>query len=474
MLRIHNSLTGKAETFTPLDPARVRLYVCGITVYDYCHIGHMRMLVAFDVVQRWLRHSGHALTYVRNITDIDDKIIRRAAERGESIERLTAHFIQAMDEDAAALGVAKPDQEPRATQFVPQIVALIETLIAGGHAYVAANGDVMYAVTSFDGYGQLSGKRLEDLRAGARVEVNEAKRDPLDIVLWKHSKPGEPAWPSPWGEGRPGWHIECSAMSMALLGEHFDLHGGGMDLKFPHHENEIAQSCGATGAPFVNCWMHNGFVNVDSEKMSKSLGNFFTLREVLPHLRHPEVLRYFLVASHYRGPINYTLENLTQADATLGGLYTALRGVPDGEPGPDAQQWRGEFRAAMDDDFNTPKALAVLAGLKDALNKAKGGAGNTCQTRPAELAAVFRELAALLGICQLDPEQWFRLPSPGSAESGATAIMDNAAIAAILGQRQVARRARDFRRADALREQLAQAGVIIEDLPDGTWTWRRR
>jgi cysteinyl-tRNA synthetase len=472
MLRIHNSLTGKAETFVPLDPSRVRLYVCGITVYDYCHIGHMRMLVAFDVVQRWLRHSGHALTYVRNITDIDDKIIRRAAERGESIEALTARFIQAMDEDAAALGVAKPDQEPRATQFVPEIVTLIEKLIARGHAYAAPNGDVMYAVASFDGYGQLSGKRLEDLRAGARVEVNEAKRDPLDFVLWKHSKTGEPAWPSPWGAGRPGWHIECSAMSMALLGEHFDLHGGGMDLKFPHHENEIAQSCGASSSPFVNCWMHNGFVNVDSEKMSKSLGNFFTLREVLPHLRHPEVLRYFLVASHYRGPINYTLENLIQADATLCGLYNALRGVPESEPGPDAQQWREEFRAAMDDDFNTPKALAVLAGLARAINEAKAGSSATCLLRAAELAAVFRELAALLGICRLDPEQWFRLAVPN--RSGNTSGLADEQIDDAIAARLAARKARDFKEADRLRNELAAAGVVLEDKPDGTTIWRRQ
>jgi cysteinyl-tRNA synthetase len=445
--------------------------VCGITVYDYCHIGHMRMLVAFDVVQRWLRHSGYALTYVRNITDIDDKIIRRAAERGESIESLTARFIQAMDEDAAALGVAKPDLEPRATQYVPEIVALIARLIGRGHAYVAANGDVMYSVASFAAYGRLSGKRLDDLRAGARVEVNEAKRDPLDFVLWKRSKPGEPAWPSPWGEGRPGWHIECSAMATALLGEHFDLHGGGMDLKFPHHENEIAQSCGASGQPFVECWMHNGFVNVDSEKMSKSLGNFFTLREVLPHLRHPEVLRYFLVASHYRGPINYTLENLHQADATLGGLYNALRGVPDGAPGPDAARWRDEFAAAMDDDFNTPRALAVLQGLAREINEAKAGGSGTCLMRAAELAAVFRELAALLGICRLDPEQWFRLPAPGSTGQGA---LDDQAIEAAIAARLAARKARDFKEADRVRGELVAAGVLLEDRPDGTTLWRRR
>ncbi|HWL63831.1 MAG TPA: cysteine--tRNA ligase [Steroidobacteraceae bacterium] len=471
MLRIHDSLQGKSEAFKPLVPGKVRMYVCGITVYDYCHIGHMRMLVAFDVVQRWLRHSGYALTYVRNITDIDDKIIRRAAERGESIEALTARFIEAMDEDAALLGVQKPDQEPRATQYIPEIIALIEKLVDRGHAYAATNGDVMYAVASFGPYGQLSGKRLEDLRAGARVEVNESKRDPMDFVLWKRSKPGEPAWPSPWGEGRPGWHIECSAMAMALLGEHFDIHGGGMDLKFPHHENEIAQSCGATGAPFVECWMHNGFVNVDSEKMSKSLGNFFTLREVLPHLRHPEVLRYFLVASHYRGPINYTLENLQQADATLGGLYNALRGVPGGEPGPEAARWREQFAAAMDDDFNTPKALAVLQGLAREINEAKAGAGGTCLLRAGELAAVFRELSAVLGICRLEPEQWFRLPAPGGAGQG---TLDDQAIEQAIAARLAARKAREFREADRIRDELLASGVVLEDRPGGTTLWRRK
>jgi cysteinyl-tRNA synthetase len=471
MLRIHDSLSGKLRHFVPLQPGRVRMYVCGITVYDYCHIGHMRMLVAFDVVQRWLRRSGLAVTYVRNITDIDDKIIRRAAERGQTIEALTAHFIQAMDEDAAALGVQKPDQEPRATQFLPQIIALIERLIARGHAYVGGSGDVMYAVASFEGYGRLSGKRLEDLRAGARIEVNEAKRDPLDFVLWKQSKAGEPAWPSPWGDGRPGWHIECSAMSMALLGEHFDLHGGGMDLKFPHHENEIAQSCGASGAPFVECWMHNGFVNVDSEKMSKSLGNFFTLREVLPHLRHAEVLRLFLVSSHYRGPINYTMENLTQADATLAGLYNALRGVPAGDVGADAAQWREEFAAAMDDDFNTPKALAVLQRLAREINEAKSSAGGTCLARASELVAVFSELSEILGVCRMDPEQWFRLPAPGAADASGLA---DAAIEAAIAARLAARKARDFAAADRVRDELAAAGVLLEDKPGGVTVWRRR
>jgi cysteinyl-tRNA synthetase len=475
MLTIHNSLTGKAEPLRPIVPGQLRMYVCGITVYDYCHIGHMRMLVAFDVVQRYLRASGYALTYVRNITDIDDKIIRRAAERSETISVLTTRYIEAMDEDAARLGVAKPDHEPRATEHLPQIIALIEQLLARGHAYVASNADVMYAVASFDGYGQLSGKRLEDLRAGARVDVDTAKRDPLDFVLWKRAKAGEPSWDSPWGAGRPGWHIECSAMSMALLGEHFDIHGGGMDLKFPHHENEIAQSCGATGHAFANLWMHNGFVNVDSEKMSKSLGNFFTLREVLPHLRHPEVLRYFLVASHYRGPINYTLENLQQADATLAGLYNALRGLPMVAAGSGLDAWRQKFRAAMDDDFNTPQALAVLQDLARDINdaKANAAASATNMAEAAQRGAVLRELAQSLGILLLDPEQWFRLPTPGSAGSSATAPTD-ADIDSAIAARLAARKARDFKQADRLRDELAQAGIVLEDKPDGTTLWRRK
>ena len=473
MLRIHNSLSGKLEPFRSLEPGKVRMYVCGITVYDYCHIGHMRMMVAFDVVQRYLRYGGLAVNYVRNITDIDDKIIRRAAENGETIDTLTARFIRAMDEDAAKLGVARPDHEPRATQHLPQIVALIEKLIERGHAYVGGNGDVMYSVSSFEGYGQLSGKRLEDLRAGSRVEVDEAKRDPLDFVLWKQSKPGEPSWPSPWGAGRPGWHIECSAMSIALLGEHFDIHGGGMDLKFPHHENEIAQSCGATGSQFANYWMHNGFVNVDSEKMSKSLGNFFTVREVLPHLRHPEVLRYFLVASHYRGPINYTLENLQQADATLGGLYNALRGAPAGALPADVETWRDDFRAAMDDDFNTPKALAVLQRLARELNEAKAQ-GDTCLARVGELVAVFRELSGVLGICQLDAEQWFRLAAPQQGAAADQSAWDDAAIAAGIAARLAARKSRNFKEADRLRDEMTSAGILLEDRPDGTTLWRRR
>ncbi|HEY2274628.1 MAG TPA: cysteine--tRNA ligase, partial [Steroidobacteraceae bacterium] len=328
MIRIHDSMSGVKQELRPITPGTLRMYVCGLTVYDYVHVGHGRMLTMFDVVTRYLRHRGYRLTYVRNITDIDDKIIRRAAENGETPDALTARFIAAMQEDCARLAILPPEEEPRATQYMPQMIAMVAKLIERGHAYVAADGDVLYSVASFAPYGRLSGKRLADLRAGARVEVDEAKRDPLDFVLWKQAKPGEPWWESPWGRGRPGWHIECSAMSTTLLGTHFDIHGGGMDLKFPHHENEIAQSCAATGGEFVNLWMHNGFVNVDEEKMSKSLGNFFTLREVLKAVRHPEVLRYFFLASHYRGPINYSLEQLEQADAALSRIYTALRGLP--------------------------------------------------------------------------------------------------------------------------------------------------
>jgi cysteinyl-tRNA synthetase len=349
MIRIHNSLTGEKQPLKPITPGEVRMYVCGLTVYDFMHIGHARMMVVFDIVKRYLRHRGYRVTHVRNITDIDDRIINRAAENGESIGALTERFITAMNEDCAALGVLRPDFEPRATAYLPPIIAMVETLIARGYAYVAPNGDVMYAVAKFEGYGRLSGKRLADLRAGARVEVDESKRDPLDFVLWKHAKPGEPAWDSPWGKGRPGWHIECSAMSLALLGSHFDIHGGGLDLKFPHHENEIAQTCAATGDRFAEIWMHNGFVNIDNEKMSKSLGNFFTVREVLAKaVRHPEVLRYFVLASHYRGPINYSLEQLEQADAALGRIMTALRDLPESAPAVAAgSEYAVRFQEAM-------------------------------------------------------------------------------------------------------------------------------
>jgi cysteinyl-tRNA synthetase len=457
MIRIHNSLTGEKQPLQPITPGQVRMYVCGITVYDYIHIGHSRFMTVFDTVNRYLRFRGYQVTYVRNITDIDDKIIKRAAENNEPITAVTERFIRAMDEDGAALGLVKPDFEPRATQYLPQIITMIGQLIDRGYAYVAADGDVLYAVAKFAGYGQLSGKRLADLRAGARVEVDEAKRDPLDFVLWKHAKPGEPAWDSPWGPGRPGWHIECSAMSTALLGTHFDIHGGGMDLKFPHHENEIAQSCGANADKFVNIWMHNGFVNIDNEKMSKSLGNFFTVREVLPRLRHPEVLRYFILSSHYRGPINYSLDQLEQADSALLRIYTALRELP--AAAAIESEHTARFREVMDDDFNTPEAIAVLQNMTREINSAKA-AGE--QGKAAALGAELRSLGAVLGIAQVDPDRWARL--------GVT--LSDGQIDELIEARLAARKAKNWAEADRIRDQLAQAGVVLEDKPNAT-SWRR-
>jgi cysteinyl-tRNA synthetase len=478
MIRIHNSMTGEKQPLQPITPGQVRMYVCGITVYDYIHIGHARMLTVFDVVSRYLRQRGYRVTFVRNITDIDDKIIRRAAENHEPIDAVTGRFIQAMDEDAALLGLARPDFEPRATQYLPAIVAMIGRLLERGYAYVADDGDVLYAVARFEGYGKLSGKRLADLRAGARVEVDEAKRDPLDFVLWKHAKPGEPAWPSPWGAGRPGWHIECSAMSTALLGTNFDIHGGGMDLKFPHHENEIAQSCGANEGEFANLWMHNGFVNIDNEKMSKSLGNFFTVREILPKLRHPEVLRYFILASHYRGPINYSLEQLEQADSALSRIYTALRELPltpAVESGHSAR-----FREVMDDDFNTPEAIAVLQTMTREINSAKAAGQGA---KAAALGAELRALGSVLGLAQVDPAEWAKRGSTaravelaGEAASGSTASSDRLTDAQIeqwIATRLEARKARNWAESDRIRDALAKAGIVLEDKPGGSTTWRR-
>ncbi len=474
MIKVFNSLTGSKQTLEPIRPGHIGMYVCGVTVYDFCHVGHARFLVVFDMVSRYLRHRGYQVNYVRNITDIDDKIIQRAASNGESIDSLTARFIIAMNEDCAALGCERPDHEPRATAHVPDIIRLIAELMRRDLAYLASDGDVCYAVAKFPGYGRLSGKRLEDLRAGSRVEVDSAKRDPLDFVLWKRAKPGEPSWPSPWGEGRPGWHIECSAMSSALLGTHFDIHGGGMDLKFPHHENEIAQSCGA-GAEFVNVWMHNGFVNVDDVKMSKSLGNFFTLREVLPRLRHPEVLRAFLLASHYRGPINYSTVQLEQADAALSRLYTALRGLPVAERTdtlPEkARAAAQRFEAVLDDDFNTPEALAALQDLARETNSARA-AGDIDLAR--DLAMQLRRLAGILGMLRLDPEEWFRLPAGNlSADKQQVPRIDDAQIEQQIAARLAARKARDFAAADRIRAELAEAGVQLEDQPGGRTIWRR-
>ena len=480
MLQIHNSLTGRKEAFTPIVPGEVRMYVCGMTVYDYCHLGHARMLIAFDVVRRHLVASGYRVTFVRNITDSDDKIIARANENGEPMAALTERYIRAYHDDCEALGVLRADLEPRATEYLPQIVAMIGTLVDKGYAYAAENGDVYYSVSSFAPYGQLSGKRLADLRAGARIEVDESKRDPLDFVLWKASKPGEPSWESPWGPGRPGWHIECSAMSVDLLGPHFDLHGGGMDLKFPHHENEIAQTCAACDSKFVNVWMHNGFVRIDDEKMSKSLGNFFTVREVLEWVRDPEVVRYLVLASHYRGPINYSDDSLTQADAALSRLYGALRGV---EPATDAPagEASARFVAAMDDDFNTPEAIAELQALARVVNTAKA-AGQSAEA--ARAAGEMKALGARLGLLRSDAEAFLRKAVPAVARTAGTSATDakgtavaagpsDAEIERLIEARAAARKAKDFKESDRIRDELAAAGVQLLDGPGGKTDWRR-
>jgi cysteinyl-tRNA synthetase len=456
MLRIHNTLTRDKQDFVPLRAGEVRLYVCGMTVYDFCHVGHARVMVVFDTVVRWLRARGYRVSYVRNITDIDDKIIDRAAKNGESIDTLTERFIQAMNEDAAALGVERPDHEPRATRSIPAMLSLIQKLVDRGLAYQGPNGDVYYSVRGFPGYGKLSGKSLEDLRAGERVDVDANKRDALDFVLWKAAKPGEPQWPSPFGSGRPGWHIECSAMSEELLGSHFDIHGGGQDLQFPHHENEIAQSEGAHGHTFVNYWMHNGFVRVDNEKMSKSLGNFFTVRDVLAKY-DPEVVRFFIVRAHYRSPLNYSDQHLDDARSGLTRLYTALKNVPP-QAGPIdwTDPMAARFEAAMDDDFNTPEACAVLFELVNEVNR----------DRSAARAGLLQNLAGLLGLLGRAPEAFLQ----GTAD--ATGLTD-AQIEERIAARAAAKKARDFATADRVREELAAQGVLLEDSAAGT-TWRRR
>jgi cysteinyl-tRNA synthetase len=453
MLRIFNSLARQKQDFRPIRAGEARMYVCGMTVYDYCHLGHARVMVVFDVVRRWLRASGYRVTYARNITDIDDKIIRRAAENGESVAELTARFIGAMEEDFAALGVEKPDHEPRATQYVPQMLELIARLEARRLAYASASGDVNFAVRRFPGYGKLSGKSLDELRAGERVEVDRAKEDPLDFVLWKRSKPGEPVWESRWGPGRPGWHLECSAMSSALLGEHFDIHGGGQELQFPHHENEIAQSEGASGRPFVNYWMHNGHVRVAEEKMSKSLGNFFLIRDVLQRF-DAEVARFFILRAHYRSPLNYSDAHLEDARQALTRLYTALRGAP---AAPGRLDWREphaqRFKAAMDDDFGTPEAVAVLFELANEVNRGR-----------ADLAGQLRALGAVLGILQRESGEFLR--------AGPAGALGDAEIAARIAARLAARRAKNYAEADRIRKELEEGGVLLEDGAQGT-TWRR-
>ena len=432
------------------------MYVCGMTVYDYCHLGHARVLVVFDMVQRWLRASGLQLTYVRNITDIDDKIIKRALENKESIGQLTNRFIAYMNEDAAALGVEKPDHEPRATEYVPQMLTLIAELEKNGLAYRASDGDVNYSVRKFPGYGKLSGKSLDDLRAGERVELDLAKQDPLDFVLWKHAKAGEPAWASPWGEGRPGWHIECSAMSSDLLGQHFDIHGGGQDLQFPHHENEIAQSEGAHNCPFVNYWMHNGFVRIDDEKMSKSLGNFFSIRDVLKKY-DAEVVRFFILRAHYRSPLNYSDAHLDDARQALSRLYTALKAVAGIDAAIDWNEPHAlRFRQAMDDDFNTPEACAVLFDLAAEVNRSKS----------PTLASQLRALAGLIGLLKRDPQIFLQ----AAPESGDDCSLER--IETLIAARVAAKKAKNYAESDRIRAELLAAGIVLEDSAQGT-TWRR-
>ena len=456
-LQIHNTLSREKQPFSPIEPGHVRLYVCGMTVYDYCHLGHARVMAVFDLVQRWLKARGYRVTYVRNITDVDDKIIRRAVERGMTVRELTDRFIQAMHEDTDALGIERPTHEPRATDYIPQMQGLIQRLLDKGLAYQDAAGDVDFAVRAFPGYGRLSGKTLDELHAGERVEVDLAKRDPLDFVLWKRAKPDEPAevrWNSPWGPGRPGWHIECSAMSCALLGEHFDIHGGGADLQFPHHENEIAQSEGASGGTFVNVWMHNGFVRVNEEKMSKSLGNFFTIRDVLK-VFDAETVRFFIIRAHYRSPLNYTEDNLRDARHALSRLYTALQDFADVPAAVDwAQPQAQRFAAAMDDDFNTPEALAALFELASEVNR----------SRSRELAGLLKGLGATLGLLQQAPQQFLQA---GAGDA------DTAWIEQQVQARATAKAARDFAVADRIRAELLERGIVLEDKPGGVTVWRQ-
>jgi len=472
MLRVYNTLTRRKEDFEPIEAGRVGMYVCGMTPYDYAHVGHARVFVVYDAVRRWLEASGFTVRYVRNITDIDDKIIRRAHENGETISALAERFIRYTDEDEAALGIARPDFEPRATQCIAEIVRIVEELMQRGLAYQAANGDVYYSVHKFPGYGKLSGKSLEDLRAGERVEIDPAKQEPLDFVLWKSAKPGEPNWDSPWGKGRPGWHIECSAMSEHFLGSHFDIHGGGQDLIFPHHENEIAQSEGAHGHTFVNYWLHNGFVRVDNEKMSKSLGNFFTLREVLARF-DPEVVRFFILRAHYRSPLNYSDQHLEDARAGLTRLYTTLRDTP---PATVEIDWRRLFAArlkdAMDDDFNTAEACATLFDLATEVNRAHS----------ASDAGLLKALGGVLGLLQRPPVDYLQgrdIRISDSLVASHTVVvevqrgMSNQRIDELIAQRAAARNAKNFAESDRIRDELLAAGIVLEDGPAGT-TWRRR
>ena len=474
MLKIYNSLTREKQAFTPIETGKVRMYVCGMTVYDFCHLGHARVMVVFDMVSRWFRASGFDVTYVRNITDIDDKIIKRANENNETIDVLTQRFIDAMDEDSAKLGIIRPDIEPRATAHIDGMISMISKLIEKGHAYLADNGDVFYSVRSFNDYGKLSGKSLDDLRAGERVEVDTFKKDPMDFVLWKAVKPHEPSWDSPWGKGRPGWHIECSVMSEKHLGEHFDIHGGGQDLQFPHHENEIAQSEAAHSCTMANYWMHNGFVRVDDEKMSKSLGNFFTIREVLKEY-DAEVVRFFILRAHYRSPLNYSDQHLDDAKASLKRLYTAMRGR---EVSANKIDWNHpqavQFKEAMDDDFNTPEAMAVLFDLANEVNK----------TSSVEAINLLKNLGGILGLLQGDANEFLQgrkdydvVLESGEYKLSGSDLLDTLAFSVQsiderIKNRNEAKKAKNFAEADLIRKELADAGIILEDTPQGT-TWRR-
>lgn len=458
-LSIYNTLSKTKEIFKPLKDKQVRIYVCGMTVYDYCHIGHARVMVAFDVVTRWFRHLGYEVTYVRNITDIDDKIINRANQNSEPFTALTARMIEAMHEDEAKLSVLPPDQEPRATDYIQGMQQMINTLVTKDYAYAPGNGDVYYRVGKFKDYGKLSRKKVEDLRSGARVEVDEAKQDPVDFVLWKGAKEGEPSWLSPWGKGRPGWHIECSVMSTCCLGETFDIHGGGPDLIFPHHENEIAQSEATTGKTYAKTWMHAGAVRVDGEKMSKSLGNFFTIRDVLA--KYPaEVVRYLLVASHYRSPINYSEDNLKEAYAALERFYIALKDLPIAKVVDDKNNYIARFTLAMNDDFNTPEACSILFDMAREINRLKP----TDLTAAASLGAQLKQLGGLLGVLQLNPEDFLQANTHNTE-------VDTAKVRSLIQARLQARNDKNWAESDRIRDQLKEMGVIIEDSKNGT-TWR--
>jgi cysteinyl-tRNA synthetase len=458
MLRIYNTLTKEKEVFKPIVPNQIGFYICGITVYDFSHLGHARAYLAFDMVLRYLRESGYKVWYVRNITDVDDKIIKRSQENNESWQDLTERFIKAMSEDFAMLNMLPPDLEPRATEYIPEMVALIQRLMDKGYAYTAPNGDVYYDVEKFESYGCLSHRNIDDLKSGARIEVNEHKQNPLDFVLWKMAKPGEPFWPSPWGNGRPGWHIECSAMSLKTLGETFDIHGGGPDLKFPHHENERAQSEAANDKKFVNTWMHIGYLQINKEKMSKSLGNFLTIRDFLKNY-HSEILRYFSIISHYRSPVDYAPDNINSAIAGMERLYTALRGLPDGTP-PEKTEFEAQFRQAMDDDFNTPIAFSVLFELAREINRTR----DTNPSLSADLGALLKKLGNLLGLLYSTPDAFLQ----GIVTTG----LDTDLVEERIKQRNEARAAKNWALADQIRDELLNHGIALDDTSQGT-IWRR-